>query len=100
MDAPASAQSRYGQRAAWIAWSAASLFLVYQILLQNSFSGMQEDIGRDLKLTTEDISLIASIFFLTYAAMQIPAGVLLDRYGSGWVLPPAVLAVGGGPLFA
>ncbi|MAJ46624.1 MAG: hypothetical protein CBC35_04905 [Planctomycetes bacterium TMED75] len=96
MDAPANAESRYGQRAAWIAWSAASLFLVYQILLQNSFSGMQGDVGRDLKLTTEDISLIASIFFLTYAAMQIPAGVLIDRFGTGWVLPPAILAVGAG----
>lgn len=96
MDAPASADSRYAQRSAWIAWTAASVFLIYQIMLQNSFSGMQGDIGRDLNLTTEDISLIASIFFLTYAAMQIPAGVLIDRYGSGWVLPPAILAVGAG----
>ena len=96
MDAPANTESRYSQRTAWIAWAAAALFLVYQIMLQNSFSSMQGDIGRDLKLGASDISLVASIFFLTYALMQIPAGILIDRFGSGWVLPPAILAVGAG----
>ena len=96
IDAPANTETRYSQRTAWIAWSAASLFLIYQIMLQNSFSSMQGDIGHDLKLTAADISLVASIFFLTYALMQIPAGVLIDRFGSGWVIPPAILLVGVG----
>ena len=94
IDAPANSQTRYSQRAAWVAWSAAGLFLVYQIMLQNSFSSMQGDISRALKLDQADISLIASIFFLTYAMMQIPAGILIDRFGGGWVIPPAILAVG------
>ena len=96
IDAPAASETRFSQRSAWIAWAAAGLFLVYQIMLQNSFSSMQGDIGHDLGLEASGIALVSSIFFLSYAVMQIPAGILIDRFGSGWVLPPAILALGGG----
>ena len=36
----------------------------------------------DLNLTPQDRGLVTSAFFWTYAALQIPAGWLVDRYGS------------------
>lgn len=35
----------------------------------------------DLALGAADLGLLTSVYFLTFAAAQIPIGVLLDRYG-------------------
>lgn len=35
----------------------------------------------ELGLTASDLGFLASAYFLSFAAMQIPVGVLLDRYG-------------------
>jgi MFS family permease len=35
----------------------------------------------DLSLDAADLGLLTSVYFLTFAAAQIPIGVLLDRYG-------------------
>lgn len=36
---------------------------------------------QELGLTAADLGLLASAYFLSFGAMQIPLGVLLDRYG-------------------
>ena len=94
IDAPSHRDSTFNQFSAWIAWLVAALFLFYQIAIQTSFGSMQSPIQKDLGLTAEDLSTISAVFFITYAGMQIPAGALLDRFGAGWVLPPAILLVG------
>lgn len=39
------------------------------------------ELMRDLSLSPEAMGAITGLFFLTFAAAQIPAGILLDRYG-------------------
>ena len=40
---------------------------------------------KDFSLSPPEMGTLLSSFFWTYAALQIPAGVLLDRYGLRWV---------------
>lgn len=37
---------------------------------------------REMPLTNTDIGLMAGLFYLTYAAVQIPSGLLMERYGT------------------
>lgn len=44
--------------------------------------GFAPYVTRDIGLGPADLGLLTSLYFLGFAAAQIPAGVLLDRYGS------------------
>lgn len=55
----------------------------------------------DLGLGAGDLGLITSAYFLTFAAAQLPVGILLDRYGPRRVQSALMLiAAGGAALFA
>lgn len=59
------------------------------------------ELVRDLALNPSSLGLLTSAYFLAFAAMQLPVGILLDRYGPRRV-EPALLAVAaaGAALFA
>lgn len=40
------------------------------------------DLIRELRLDANTLGLLTSVYFLTFAAFQLPLGVLLDRYGA------------------
>ena len=48
-------------------------------------------IGKDLSLTNTETGLVLSSFFLGYAIMQLPGGILADRFGAKRVLLIAVI---------
>jgi MFS family permease len=55
----------------------------------------------DLGFGAGDLGLLTAVYFLTFAAAQIPIGVLLDRYGPRRVQSALlVVAAGGAALFA
>lgn len=51
-------------------------------------------IGAEWHLTGAQLGLISSLFFLFYAAMQLPTGVLADRFGRKVLLVPGYLLFG------
>lgn len=51
-------------------------------------------IGREWRLSTGQLGLISSLFFLAYAALQIPTGLLADRFGRKLLLVPGYLFFG------
>lgn len=59
------------------------------------------DLARELQLDAGQLGLLTSLFFATFAAIQLPMGIWLDRWGSRWVTP-ALMFVGalGSLLFA
>jgi len=50
-------------------------------LLRSVNAVVAPDLVRDLGLTASGLGLLTSAYFFTYAAMQLPVGLLLDRYG-------------------
>ncbi|MEZ4726716.1 MAG: MFS transporter [Caldilineaceae bacterium] len=49
------------------------------------------DLVREMQLTAADLGLMTSLFFATFAAVQTPLGVGLDRWGPRWVTPILML---------
>ncbi|WP_445504608.1 MFS transporter [Microvirga sp. G4-2] len=81
----------------------ASLVAIYAVsqFLRNSIGVIANDLARELSLSATQTGLLSSAFFFTFAAVQIPIGILIDRYGPKRVmLTTAVVAVVGTVLFA
>ncbi len=43
------------------------------------------DLAAELNLSAADLGLLTSVYFLVFAAVQLPLGALLDRFGPGLV---------------
>ena len=81
----------------------AALVSIYAIsqFLRNSIGVIANDLARELDLTATQTGLLSSAFFFAFAAVQIPIGILIDRYGpKRTMLGTAVLTVLGTILFA
>src|SRR5713226_6511077 len=62
---------------------------------------MAAPLATELGLSADDLGLLTSVYFLTFAAAQIPIGILLDRYGPRRVQSVLlVIAAVGSTLFA
>ncbi|ADI15539.1 MFS transporter [Truepera radiovictrix] len=78
---------------------AIAYFLSYFFRSTNAV--IAEDLTRDLGLSASQLGLMTSLFFLTFAAAQLPLGRALDRFGPRFVTPALMLAaVVGSALFA
>jgi MFS family permease len=62
---------------------------------------MAAPLATELGLGADDLGLLTSVYFVTFAAAQIPIGILLDRYGPRRVQSVLLLvAAAGSALFA
>jgi predicted MFS family arabinose efflux permease len=78
---------------------AAGYFLSYLFRAVNVV--IAPDLARDLSLSAADLGLLTSIYYIVFAAFQVPLGILLDRYGPKRVhLSLLVFGVAGALLFA
>ena len=59
------------------------------------------DLRSELNLNAADLGLMTSVFFASFALMQLPLGRLLDRFGVRWVTPTLLLAaIAGSAVFS
>ncbi|CAA7625193.1 nitrate/nitrite transporter [Magnetospirillum sp. SS-4] len=58
---------------------AAGYFLSYLYRTVNAV--LAPEIGRSIQLDAADVGLMTGIYFITFAAAQLPLGLLLDRFG-------------------
>ncbi|MBF9197676.1 MFS transporter [Microvirga terrestris] len=81
----------------------AALVSIYAVsqFLRNSIGVIANDLARELDLSATQTGLLSSAFFFSFAAVQIPIGILIDRYGpKRTMLATAVLTALGTVLFA
>jgi MFS family permease len=78
---------------------AAGFYLSY--LFRNINAVIAGPLTSELALDAGQFGLLTSVYFLTFAAAQLPVGILLDRYGPRRVQSGLlVVAAGGAALFA
>jgi MFS family permease len=75
----------------WIVWGLACLFYFYECLLQVSPSVMSNELMRDFSVTSQTLGILSGIYFYSYAAMQLPGGVLMDYFGPHRLLTVATV---------
>ena len=68
-----------------------ALFLWYEMAVQSSPSVMATNMMHDIALSSQWFGLAMGAYFFSYALMQIPVGLLFDRYRAKNLLMIAVL---------
>lgn len=82
----------------WLIWALATLFVIYEFLLDTTFGLIANKVSTTLTLSVSEMGLLSATFFLSYALMQVPAGFLLDRSSARWVLSIALATATAGVL--
>lgn len=75
---------------------AAGFFLSY--LFRNVNAVIAKDLAAEFSLSPADVGLLTSLYLLSFAAMQVPVGVFLDRYGPRRVVAALLCIAGLGAL--
>jgi sugar phosphate permease len=71
----------------------ASAYLLSYVY-RNVNAVISPELTASLGISASSLGLLTSAYFVAFAAMQLPAGMLLDRYGPRRV-EPALLAIAG-----
>jgi MFS family permease len=82
----------------WWMWVIAALFYCYESFLQISPNVMNDDLRMAFHLSAEQMGHLGAWYFYAYALMQIPVGLLIDRYGVKPLLGSSVLVCALGSL--
>ena len=86
---------------AWLIFLLSASFLFYKYILQISPAIMSNELMQTFSLTGTSLGFLVGSYYYTYLIMQIPSGVLLDKYGVRTVTVIAILLCAiGGFLFA
>ena len=69
----------------------AATFYLYEFVLQVSPSVMTQPMMRDFQIDAAGIGVISAFYYYGYAPMQLPAGILYDRFGPRILLTIAII---------
>lgn len=75
----------------WLIWSLAVLFLFYEFFIRVFPTAMVAELMSAFKVNAGRLGLLSAFYFYSYAPMQIPVGLLMDRFGARKLLTFASL---------
>jgi MFS family permease len=84
MSSSASSQFEYDAKPsayAWLVWACSALFFFYEFCLQSSPSVMVPELMQAFHVNASQLGKLSAYYFYAYALMQLPIGLLLDRFG-------------------
>tara|TARA_R110002126_G_scaffold291591_1_gene454026 strand:+ start:30984 stop:32297 length:1314 start_codon:yes stop_codon:yes gene_type:complete len=64
----------------WIVWLLGAGFFFYKYLVQVSPSVMTDDLMRTFNINAAGLGNLSAFYFYAYLVMQVPVGILLDKY--------------------
>jgi len=68
-----------------------ALFLIFEMAVQVSPSVMTSNLMKDLNISAFALGLMSSVYFYSYTAMQIPSGLLFDRFKPKNIIAGAII---------
>jgi MFS family permease len=96
MDAASMPSSREQRLLPLLAWATGATFFFYAWVLRVAPSVMVEELMRDFAVGAGVLGHLSAAYFYGYAGMQIPVGLLLDRFGPRRLMTVAALICAGG----
>ncbi len=85
----------------WLVWGLSALFFCYIFFQRVAPSVMIDPLMRDLGVGAAVLGNLSAFYFYAYAGLQIPVGIMHDRWGPRRVLTGAALfTAAGSALFA
>lgn len=65
----------------WAVWAVATLYFFYDYIQQVAPGAMEKELAVHFQANAATMGFIASVYFYSYALMQIPIGMMADRFG-------------------
>lgn len=88
-------------RLSYLVWGLAAVFYLFGFFQRVTPASLAADLMRDFNLTAAGLGNLSAFYYYAYAAMQIPTGILVDRWGpTRLFVAGAVLSGAGALLFA
>jgi len=88
-------------RLAWLMWGLGALFYLMAFFQRVAPAVITAELMRDFGISATALGNLSAFYFYTYVAMQIPTGILADRWGPRRLLSLGALLAGiGTALFA
>lgn len=84
---------------AWGIWLLSSLFMFYKYALEVSPSVMTKHLMSSFNIDGAQLGNLAACYFYSYMIMQIPAGILLDKFGPRKTTTVAISVCAVGAIF-
>jgi MFS family permease len=84
---------------AYVIFFLAASFYLYEFVLQVAPSVMADPMMKTFHVSAEGFGVISAFYFYAYAPMQLPAGLLFDRYGPRKLMTAALLLCAVGSFF-
>lgn len=84
----------------FLGWFTGALFFFYAWVLRVSPSVMVEELMRDFAVGGAAIGNLSALYFYGYAGMQIPVGLMIDRFGPRRLLTVSALVCSASCLLA
>lgn len=76
---------------AWTIWLIASIFYAYQYVLRVMPNIMLDEIMQQFQIGAATFGQFSGFYYLGYALMQLPIGIMLDRFGPRKVMSGCIL---------
>ncbi len=99
MDLPQLKPLSRPSKKSYLIYTLAVLFLFYEMALQVSPSVMTHQLMKDLQIDAASLGVMAAFYFYSYTLMQIPAGLLFDRFNPRILITSAIIICLLGALF-
>ncbi len=64
----------------WIIWSIVGLYYCFEIILRVLPSTMRIDFTQAFQINATQFGIFTSLYYVSYVFMQIPAGLIVDRF--------------------
>ncbi len=88
---PSVLKNKFSNLKTILLYSIVSFFLFFEMAIQVSPSVMATQLMHDLNIGAFGLGFMSGVYFYTYTAMQIPSGVLFDKYNPRIIITLAIL---------
>jgi MFS family permease len=82
----------------WVMWAIPAFLFLIGFFHRAAPGVIARDLMQAFEATGATIGLLAATYFYAYAALMVPAGLLLDAFGTRWVLTVGGTVMGVGSL--
>lgn len=78
----------------WVIWFLAVAFYFYEFLIRVAPSLIVPELMQEFHIGAEQVAFISAVYFYIYGPMQIPVGILADKFGARRLLTIAAFICG------
>src|SRR5689334_17104887 len=84
-------QSPFDITQAWLMWFLAATFFASQFVFRLFPSLIMSELMQQFKIDATSFGILSAAYYVGYAGMQIPVGILLDRFHPKYVISGCAL---------